>query len=58
MKEGVDVRGFKRALVSDGLSLAALPAEVRRTMMSELALSERGARFIAGGKRLFNDSTG
>ncbi len=47
MKERVNVRGFKRALVSDGLSLAALPAEVRRTMMSELALSEPG-RTVGG----------
>jgi len=31
MKERVDVRGFQRALVSDGLSLASLPARLRQT---------------------------
>jgi NAD(P)H-nitrite reductase large subunit len=37
MKEWVDVRGFQRALVSDGLSLASLPAGLRRTLLARPA---------------------
>jgi hypothetical protein len=37
MKERVDVRGFQRALVSDGLSLASLPAGLRRTLLARPA---------------------
>jgi NAD(P)H-nitrite reductase large subunit len=37
MKERIDVRAFQRALVSDGLSLASLPAGLRRTLLARPA---------------------